>query len=222
MPQKRKDLKISGPDLWYLVGLIASDGCLSSDGRHIDITSKDFEFLSSIKQRYGFTNKIGNKYNTIGQLNYHLQLANRSFYEFLLSIGLTPRKSLVIESVNVSSSNFCDFLRGLIDGDGGIQKWIHHSNRREQWNLRIASGSKKFLIWIQNEIEKIIEVKGKLYAQGENIFVLKYGKMAARIIANKCYYENCFGLRGKVKLALECINSYKGWERSKTIEFLKT
>lgn len=217
MPQKRKELKIEGPDLWYLVGLITSDGNLSKDGRHIDITSKDYEFLSSIKQRYGFTNKIGNKYNTIGQLNYHFQLTNRSFYEFLLSVGLTPRKSLTIESVNVSSSNFCDFLRGLIDGDGGIQRWIHHSNGREQWNLRVSSGSKVFLIWLTSKIEEIIGVKGKLYEQGENIFVLKYGKMAARIIAQKCYYKGCFGLQRKIILAKNCINSYKGWSRSCTV-----
>lgn len=61
MPQRRKDLKIQGPNLWYLVGLITSDGCLSKDGRHIDITSKDYKFLSKIKDFLGLTIKIGTK-----------------------------------------------------------------------------------------------------------------------------------------------------------------
>jgi hypothetical protein len=63
MPQKRKDLKIKGANLWYLVGLITSDGCLCPDGRHIDITSKDFAFLQTIKDEIGISNKIGIKYN---------------------------------------------------------------------------------------------------------------------------------------------------------------
>ncbi|MBU0895403.1 MAG: LAGLIDADG family homing endonuclease, partial [Candidatus Omnitrophica bacterium] len=62
MPHKRKDLNITGSNLWYLVGLITSDGCLSSDGRHIDITSKDYELLEKIKMATGITNKIGSKY----------------------------------------------------------------------------------------------------------------------------------------------------------------
>ncbi len=30
-------------NLAYAVGLITTDGCLSKDGRHIDLTSKDLE-----------------------------------------------------------------------------------------------------------------------------------------------------------------------------------
>lgn len=58
MPQKRKELNIKSKDLWYLIGLITTDGCLSSDGRHIDITSKDYEFLREIKDSFGLAIKI--------------------------------------------------------------------------------------------------------------------------------------------------------------------
>ncbi len=118
MPAHRKELNIKGSNLWYLVGLITSDGCLSSDGRHIDITSKDYEFLESIKEHFCFTNKICNKYNGIGQLSYHFQLGNCKLYDFLSSIGLSSHKSLTIKAVNVPENYFCDFLRGLIDGEG--------------------------------------------------------------------------------------------------------
>ena len=65
MPNKRKELKIEGRNLWYLVGLIATDGCLSSDGRHIDITSKDYIFLDEIKREVGITNSIGINFFTM-------------------------------------------------------------------------------------------------------------------------------------------------------------
>ena len=219
MPRKRKNLNITGPNLWYLVGLIASDGSLSSDGRHIDISSSDHRFLQGIKNSIGIKNKIGTKYGGKKQKAFRVQIANKNFYDFLLSIGLTPNKSLELERVKVPRVYFFDFVRGLIDGDGGIQKWIHPTNKREQWNLRITSGSKKFLEWAQNKIEKIIKAKGRIHSESPTQFRLKYGKMAARVIAQKCYYEGCFGLQRKVMLARNCVNSYKGWGKSKTVNF---
>ena len=218
MPHKRKDLKLTGSNLWYLVGLITSDGSLSKDGRHVDITSSNYEFLCGVNKLIGSDIKIGVKYGGFKrQKAFHIQITNRNFYEFLLSIGLMPNKSLILEKVEVPDSHFNDFLRGLIDGDGGIQKWVHHTNKREQWNLRVASGSKKFLEWLQNKIENLIGVKGGLYTQSPTQHRLKYGKMAAKVITQKCYYEGAFALERKKNLADLCINSYRGWVRSKTI-----
>ncbi|MEW6008299.1 MAG: LAGLIDADG family homing endonuclease [Candidatus Omnitrophota bacterium] len=217
MAAPRKELKISGRNLWYLVGLITSDGCLSKDGRHIDITSKDSQLLISLTKELGLSNKVGVKNRGAKNQAYHIQIANKNFYDFLLSIGLTPNKSLTLKKVEVPVIYFVDFLRGLVDGDGGIQRWIHRPNRREQWNLRIASGSKSFLAWLKNEIEKNIRAKGRLYSEGKNNFRLKYGKMAAREIARRCYYESCLGLQRKTTLARDCITSYEGWTKSKTV-----
>lgn len=89
MPHKRKDLNIKGANLWYFVGLIVTDGCLSPDGRHIDVTSKEHPFLQKIKDTLCLNNRIGIKYNGRGQKSFHIQIANRNFYDFLLSIGIT-------------------------------------------------------------------------------------------------------------------------------------
>jgi len=62
MLRKRKNLNIGGANLWYyLVGLVTSDGNLSPDGRHVDITSSDYEFLQNIVNLFGLSNKIGIK-----------------------------------------------------------------------------------------------------------------------------------------------------------------
>jgi hypothetical protein len=217
MANKRKELKIEAPNLWYLVGLITSDGCLSSDGRHIDITSKGYKFLQGIKDTFGLDNKIGVKYNSIKQKAFHIQIANKNFYDFLLSVGLSQNKSLTVGAVNVPGQYFCDFLRGLIDGDGCIRQWVHSSNQKEQWSLRIYSGSGAFIKWLNNTIESLLKIKGKVYRETDTKWILKYGKMAAREIAKRCYYKNCFGLERKIKLAKECFSSYKGWSKSKTV-----
>lgn len=217
MPHKRKELNIKGSNLWYLVGLIASDGCLSSDGRHIDITAKDRNFLTELTKKLKIRNRVCLKNRGTNKEAYRIQIANRNFYDFLVSIGLTQNKSLNLGPIKTPVLYFVDFLRGLIDGDGGMQRWIHRTNRREQWNLRVASGSEKFLIWLRDEIERLMNVKGRVYSESATQFRLKYGKMAARAIAEKCYYKGCFGLQRKIALAKDCVESYKGWSISKTV-----
>lgn len=218
MANKRKELKIEGSNLWYLVGLITSDGCLSSDGRHIDITAKEKSFLQLIKDSLGFESQvcIRNK-NISNKQAYRIQIANKGFYDFLLSIGLMQNKSLILKQVKVPNQYFVDFLRGLIDGDGCIRKWTHPSNKREQWSLRVYSGSGDFMKWLKESTELLLKVQGKIYREVDALWILKFGKMAAREIVRRCYYKDCLGLERKIKLANECLDSYKGWSQSKTV-----
>lgn len=46
-------------ELAYAVGLIATDGNLSKDGRHIELTSKDTEQLETFKRCLKLKNRIG-------------------------------------------------------------------------------------------------------------------------------------------------------------------
>ncbi|MFH1406417.1 MAG: LAGLIDADG family homing endonuclease [Candidatus Omnitrophota bacterium] len=91
MANKRKDLKIEGTNLWYLVGLITSDGCLSSDGRHIDITSKEEEFLEKIKILLGLVNKIGIKNKgKVNQAYYLAEECSNSYIGWRKSNTINP------------------------------------------------------------------------------------------------------------------------------------
>jgi len=220
MPHKRKDLKIKGANLWYLVGLIASDGCLSKDGRHIDITAKDYNFLKALVEKLNISNKIGVKNRGTKKQAYRIQIANRDFYDFLLSIGLMPKKSLNMNSLNIPRAYFLDFLRGMIDGDGCIRRWTHPTNKREQWSLRIYSGSIVFISWLKDAVEILLRAKGMLYKNKDRRdWVLKYGKMATREIVKKCYYDGCIALQRKAILANDCLSSYRGWSKSRTVNF---
>ena len=84
MANRRKELNIEGANLWYLVGLIASDGCLSKDNRHIDITSKDYDFLVDLKKELRLNNRIGIKNKGKKNQGFHIQIANKNYYEILL------------------------------------------------------------------------------------------------------------------------------------------
>lgn len=197
--------------------MIVSDGSLSKDGRHIDITSKDPKFLKELVERARLPNKVAEKTGGFGKKGHRVQISNKNFYDFLLSVGLTPNKSLTIKGLKIQERYFVDFLRGLIDGDGYMRVWTHPSNKKEQWSLRICSGSRLFIDWIKDRIEFLLCAKGKVYKKVDTVFVLKYGKMAAREILNRCYYDGSFGLQRKVLLAQSCAASYRGWSKSKTV-----
>jgi hypothetical protein len=213
------DLSLVRPnDLWYVIGLIATDGNLSIDKRHITITSKDRETLIAIKDALGFDAKktISRKSRgTEKEKKYSaLQFSDVKLYKFLESIGLTQKKSLTLGPIKVPSKYFTDFLRGVIDGDGNIQETTHTSNGNIQWVLRIVSGSPHFLPWLKESIQNWIRIEGKLYiSKSPNrnpMHILKFGKFAAKIILKKCYYEGALAMERKLKKAQKCILSENG------------
>ena len=218
MPNRRKQLNFKDKDLWYLVGLIATDGNLSLDGRHINITSKDHDYLEKLKITLGLKNKIGKKFNSNHQMSHQIQIANKNFYEFLLSIGLTPKKSLTLGDLKVPDACFSDFVRGVIDGDGCIRSWIHPSNKKEQWSLRIYSAAPKFTAWLHARIKQNLLAEGRIHKDSRaRTSVIKFGKLAAKRILGQCYYNECLSLDRKMKLARRCYDSKFGWSKSKTV-----
>ena len=217
------DLKRVKPEhLWYVVGLIATDGNLSKDGRHIDITSKDHEFLVSIQRALGIKTAVSKK-SSGGRTFYpRLQFSDVGFYRFLLGIGLTPRKSLTMKELNIPDRYFGDFLRGVIDGDGSIRGWIHSTNNHMQWSLRVVSAAPVFINWLANEIGKTYSINGKMHVRASDdkrnaIYLLKFGKLAAKIILADIYYRGCLALDRKLKSSIKCLESKDGWSAFKTL-----
>jgi|SRR3990167_5111348 len=175
----------------YVIGLLATDGCLSSDMRHIDFTSKDLDLVKIFKNYLDLNNKIAKKTRSTEKEKkyFHIQFGDKNFYEFLLSIGLTPRKSKTIGPLKVPTDYFPDFLRGCIDGDGSIGTFLHPESRHLQLKIRIFSASKKFLSWIKNETD-LFNVIGGFIQRGAGVYILAYAKSDSIILLNRIYYKN--------------------------------
>lgn len=204
--------KIKSSDLWYVIGYITTDGYLSTDNRHINITSKDRKHLYSIKEALLLKNRIGRKTRGYEKEKRYsqLQFGDVIFYRYLETIGLSSRKSLTLGSINLNEEFFMDFLRGVIDGDGNISTWIHRTNNHQQWCLRIFSASPVFIKWLNNKIKEKFGLEGKLYIRvGKNrvnpIYILKFGKIAATKILKIVYYPDCLSLQRKFLKAQLCL-----------------
>jgi hypothetical protein len=217
------DLKIvSQHDLWYIVGFIATDGNLSKDGRHINITSKDKSHLFKIKKSLHLKSKIGTKARGGSKLKnyYYLAFGDIKFYKYLMSIGLFAKKSCILKSINVPDKFFCDFLRGVIDGDGCISTWINKNNKYHQWSIRITSAASQFINWLKEKTERLLLIKGRLYScirQNKNpIYILKFGKLPMKIIINNIYKDkNCLKLERKARQARRCLQ-----DKNKMLNYL--
>ena len=175
--------------LAYFVGLITTDGCLSSDGRHIDFTSKDFEMVDMFTAFFEDRNRIGTKGRGSGPQRYfRVQLGSIMLYRWLLSIGLTPRKSLTLGALQIPDHVFADFLRGHLDGDGSLvvyQDSLFPNSLR--CYARFLSGSRTHLEWIHGTVSRLWDLAGAL-ARQQRVYRLNYAKRASLQLLKRMYY----------------------------------
>jgi len=202
--------------------LVATDGCLSRNGRVVNITSADKHYLTRLRDAMQLSCVVSAKPSGSGATAYQLQIGSKDLHGQLVDIGLTPRKSLTIGPLKVPERGFTDFFRGVIDGDGNIRRWIHPTNGREQWTVRVYGGSKPFLSWLQEELERLWSVQGGLHEEDSDgrhhtKYTLKYGKLAAKVILRRCYYKGALALERKKRLAERCMATAVGWSKSKTV-----
>ena len=178
--------------LAYAIGLISTDGSLSKDGRHIILTSKDFEQIETFTKLLDLKNKIGTKNSSFNKnkLYYQVQFGNKKFYKFLLKIGLFANKTKTLGSLKIPKKFFPDFLRGVLDGDGYTYSyWDKRWKKSFMFYTGIVSASKKYLEWINNRTSELYGIEGKIPFQNNSIFRLLFAKKASINLSNKLYYR---------------------------------
>ncbi len=203
-PKKIIDTKWRS-NLAYAVGLIATDGCLSNDGILIDLTSKDKEQLLNFSKCLGVDLKIGYKWNGSADKILRVQFKNRIFYDFLLSIGLTSRKSLTMGELVIPKKYFFDFLRGCHDGDGTFYSyWDKRWKSSFMFYLEFISASKKHIDWLREELKCRLNVSGHITKDSRGrTFQLKYAKREALEVIKKMYYDQKVICLSRKRLKIE-------------------
>lgn len=178
-------------NLAYAIGLITADGCLSKDGRHIDFTSTDHQLMQLFQKCLGIENKISIKVSGAGNPAFRIQFGDVLFYDFLISIGLTPAKSNTLSSLLIPKKYFFDFFRGYFDGDGSSCSYYDPKFIRSfRFYLSFTSGSKKYLEWLREQLNVYLDVRGYFsYNRNTSYVQLKYSKKEASVICKSMYYK---------------------------------
>lgn len=175
-------------DLAYVVGLLASDGCLIGDGRHIDFTSKDRQLVEYYRLLTKPHIKIGIKRGIEGQEYFRVQLGDVAFYDFLVSVGLCARKSKVIKSVDVPDEFYPDFLRGYFDGDGSIYSfWDKRWKNSLMFYTTYTSASDPFLSWMRKQNIRLVGAGPGSIRPSQRAKSLGYAKKDSRLLFRYMY-----------------------------------
>lgn len=222
MPKIRKALKDFdwSPELAYAVGLLATDGNLSKDGRHITMRSSDLDLLETFSACLALKNsKIAQSHNNsyAKKPSYRVQFSNAQFYRWLLKIGLFPAKTYTIGKVKIPDKYFRDFLRGHFDGDGSIFTYLDNYNyyRGRNYNnqrvyVKFISASQKHIDWLFKTINQLSGMKGSLQCNVRiktnrvPIWEIKFSKKESIKLLKWIYYQdNLPCLERKKELALK-------------------
>lgn len=88
-PKSKRKQVVWSADLAYGIGLMASDGCLSPDGRHLLFVSKDIEQIEHIRSIFNLKVRVGRvrsgRHNSLKEY-FRVQWGDAVLYNFLLSI----------------------------------------------------------------------------------------------------------------------------------------
>lgn len=192
-PKPKGKVKIKwSPDFAYAIGLLASDGSLSPDGRHIFFSSIDVEQLQNFSKALAITVPLGKGKGRNGvERITRIQFGDVLFYGFLLSIGFMPNKSRVIGKVKVPTELFFDFLRGSFDGDGCTYSYF---DKRWKSSYMIytafSSASRKHVHWLQEQIAEFLNIRGHISVDNRRVlYQLRYAKKDSLKLLRAMYYS---------------------------------
>lgn len=121
----------------YILGFILADGCIIkgtykgySDSLKLGVQLCDIDILEKIKKELNSGHKI-----TITKNAAHFCISSQKIVNDLKRIGISYRKSLKEKTIKVPDKYIKDFVRGIIDGDGGIS-----IDRNKYPTLRLCGG----------------------------------------------------------------------------------
>jgi len=135
------------PEMAYVLGLLITDGCISNTGTVL-LCMNDQEILEKVKKVMGSTHKVEpSKYQ---EKLYIFHFARENMVKDLESLGVVPKKSLIVTFPNVPDEHLSDFIRGVFDGDGSI----FLDKRSKNCPIRSAfySGSKYFIEKLEDNL----------------------------------------------------------------------
>ena len=187
------------PTLAYAIGLIATDGNLSRSGKSTNLVSAEIDQLETFKRCIPRAGRIGPH----GPNAWHVTVSSVVFYRWLLTIGLMPKKSLILAAIRVPDAYLIDFTRGLMDGDGSIDNYVIHPGgnvkrypnyRYERLNVRFHAASCRHLEWIRESLQRVMGINGAILMRDPKdrpnpMYELKYGKHASLALLSRMYAD---------------------------------
>ncbi|MDZ4229273.1 MAG: hypothetical protein U1C50_03385 [Patescibacteria group bacterium] len=197
----------------YAVGLMTTDGNLSSDNRHMTFVSKDLDQINNLISIFNIRSKIGQKiggYSSVKRY-YYIQFGNVKLYRSLIRLGLHPNKTKTLRELSIPDKYFGHFLRGHFDGDGySYSYWDKRWRSSFMLYVGFLSASMTHINWLYETILRLYRIKGVISSSKKQVYYLKFSKTSSLFLLEKMYFGKkiiCLKRkRFKILKALSIIN----------------
>lgn len=196
--------KTQSHDMAYILGLIASDGCVSKNTNHIhiDLQESDEEILYKIKDALSFEGPIQHYTNNSGCNYSRLKICSKTIKQDLEHYGITPQKTFKLEPpFFLEKQYYISYIRGYFDGDGCI--WTKYGDRLK-YNWYICGARKNVIEWIYNVllnnygIVSYLHTSSRTLSQGDKFYSIQvYKKDTIQRIFDILYVPNSLHLERK-------------------------
>jgi hypothetical protein len=181
----------------YWLGFIATDGCVSdSSGGFRTILSLG---VVDIDHLHKFSYDLeANKPILVDKRNIATQsISSKHMYESLVSIGITPRKTLTVAPAKIDAQLLRHFWRGCIDGDG----WVCKYEKQNAWCIGFC-GNKHMVNGFVDFIDENTGLgrKKPTYISRDNIYSVKYTGTKCKAILDMLYVGSSVYLSRKYEM----------------------
>lgn len=190
------------PELFYILGLWASDGCVYKNSMQIAMTDKDIiEWVAETIEYTGKIKEIKNyggfdsKTDKLTSISHFIRINSKEVREVFESYGITAKKSLTIKFPKIPDEMIPHFIRGVFDGDGGIYVTKRKINGRyyDRTKVHFTSGSIPFLTSLKGHIEKQIGNNVQI-TKGTRCFIYAFeAKKDVKAFGEWIYADGHFG-----------------------------
>lgn len=209
-------------EMAYILGFILADGCIVKPKRlgHSDVLKfgvhvRDVDILEKIKRELESDHKIS-KLNRAA----HLAIVSQILVDDLKNLGITYRKSLSENIPTLPKVFMSDFIRGIVDGDGGIR-----IDKKGYPNLMICGGE-KVMRFIQRHFLRRFDIYSKVSKRTTNkdgafLCNIAYKCNSAKVLLKYLYDGAELYLDRKFNIAKECLDIDIGFKKNYTNRELK-
>lgn len=197
-------------EMAYIFGFICADGNIAWDvvkGYYvltITASAKDKNHLEKIRKIIKSTKPL---LYTESTNSYRLIVNSKTMCRKLMSLGVVPKKSLILKFPKVATQYIKDFIRGYVDGDGSMRYFARE--RSPYFELSISSGSKDFLIVLEHKINDMLGIRSRISKNKNECYLLRYSCTRGLKLAEWLYRGSSFYLERKYNKYLIALGTRK-------------
>jgi intein/homing endonuclease len=165
----------------YVLGFMYADVHIGDykyfRGKYIVFTNTDKDRLELIKKLLSSKHKITTRKIVAGSKPLHvLRIGSKILFDRLVTLEVTPRKSLTILFPLLPVAYFNSFLLGYFDGDGCVHLELGKNGQAKRLLVIFTSGSKDFLISLSDLLLGYGLSQRRIYAHGSTLgtYQLRY------------------------------------------------